>query len=251
MNLIIQMNPKQNRKVTSLETKFSNVQVKYVTLQKDEILYKHNDPSDSLFLVIDGLIELKTEKDKNDSLKTRIKKDEFFGLEDILQNIKRPQTATALEISEVLKIKLTNISKNQTASLFNDLPKTRVTDDLLLSLTKTSAGKKLFDVQDITDKKVVSFFGPRGDLTNAVLFRDFLFRYIDDGNTDLIINLLALKTIDSTFLGTLVACLKKTSSSGGGMKLVCDQNILSWLFVVTKMDKVFKIYDTLEEAINS
>ena len=41
MNLIIQMNPKQNRKVTSLETKFSNVQVKYVTLQKDEILYKN------------------------------------------------------------------------------------------------------------------------------------------------------------------------------------------------------------------
>lgn len=236
---------KQNRNISSLDTKLSNVQSKGLTLQKDEILYKYNDPSDSIFLVLNGLIELKNENEKNDSSKIKIKKDEFFGLKDILQNIRRPHTAIALESSELLRIKLMNISNNQISLLFNDPSKIKT------SLTKTNAGINLFGTQEVMGKKIVSFYGQHGNLTNAVLFRDFLFKYIDDGNKDLIINILVCKTIDSTFLGTLVASLKKTYSCGGSMKLVCNEDISSWLFVVTKMNKVFNMYRTLEEAVNN
>jgi anti-sigma B factor antagonist len=242
---------KQNKNISSLEAKLSNIQSKGLTLQKDEILYKYNDISDSIFLVLNGLIGLKNENEKNDFIKIKIKKDEFFGLEDVLQNIRRPHTAIALERSELLKIELMNISKQQINLLFNDLTKTRKTNNLLSSLTKTKDSNNLFGIQEVRGKKVVFFYGQHCNLTNAVLFKDYLFKYIDDGNKDLIINLLACKTIDSTFLGSLVASLKKTTSCGGDMKLVCNSDINSWLFVVTKMNKVFNIYGTLEEAVNN
>ncbi|GEM_PF-887464 len=242
---------KQNRNISSLEAKLSSIKSEYITLPEDEILYKYNDPSDSVYLVLKGLIGLINENDKNGSYQTSIKKDEFFGLEDILQNFKRPNTAIALESSELLRIKLTDIPNKQINSLFNNLSKISNTNELLSSLTKTNAGKNLFGIQEVRGKKVISFYGQHGNLTYAVSFRDYLFKYIEDGNKDLIVNILSCKTIDSTFLGALVASLKKISSCGGGMKLVCSEDINSWLFVVTKMNKVFNMYGTLEEAVNS
>jgi hypothetical protein len=168
---------KQNKNISSLEAKLSNIQSKGLTLQKDEILYKYNDISDSIFLVLNGLIGLKNENEKNDFIKIKIKKDEFFGLEDVLQNIRRPHTAIALERSELLKIELMNISKQQINLLFNDLTKTRKTNNLLSSLTKTKDSNNLFGIQEVRGKKVVFFYGQHCNLTNAVLFKDYLFKY--------------------------------------------------------------------------
>ena len=161
----------------------------------------------------------------------------------------RPHTAIALENSELLKIKFDKIPRNQITPNIDQFLKIKNADDLLMSLSKSGAGKNLFGVQEIKGAKVVSFYGKYGSLNNAVQFRNYLFKYIDEGNKDLIINLLACKNIDSTFLGSLVATLKKVASVGGSLKLVCDENICSWLFVVTKMDKIFEIYGTLEDAL--
>jgi len=78
-----------------------------------------------------------------------------------------------------------------------------------------------------------------------------LFDLIYRGNTNLIINLSSCKTIDSTFLGALVASLKKISAVNGSMTLVCKEEICSWLFVMTKMEKVFEIFESLEDALTS
>ena len=104
---------KQKRSISSLESKFSNIQVRTITLQKDETLYRKNETSDSFYLILNGLIELVNDRDKSDSISRRIKKDEFFGLEDLIENMTRPHTATALENSELLKIKFDKIPRNQ------------------------------------------------------------------------------------------------------------------------------------------
>jgi anti-anti-sigma factor len=242
------MTTEQKRRIFSLESKFSNLQVKHHTLQEGEILYRQNDNSDSFYLVLDGLIELGYEQQEG-NFSARIKKDEIFGLKDILENKKRSETAVALNNAEVLKIQLLGTEKNQTAALYNELVKTKTAKGISTSNTDSTPGQNLYSIRKVTDNNIVSFLGPHGNLSNAVYFKDVLFMQINDGNKNLIIDLLACKTIDSTFMGTLIAALKKVSELEGSLKLVCGADLCSWLFLITKMDKVFKIYGSVEEAI--
>jgi len=239
----------KQQQTDSIETKFSNLQGKHLILKKDDILYKQNDPSDSLYLVLKGLIEVRYSEDKNNSISRSIKKDEFLGIEDVLKDEVRSDTAVALEDSELLKIKLIDYYKEQPVTIQKELLKSNITNNISMSFSNSSAVKNLYGIYEVKGKKVISFFGHRGNISNAIVFKNALFAFIDEGNINLIIDLLACKTIDSTFLGGLIASLKKATSRNGNLKLVCDKNICSWLFVMTKMDKVFKIYDTVEEAI--
>ena len=151
----------------------------------------------------------------------------------------------------MLKIKLPDVEKGQGAALLNELSKTKSTKDLLLSFSSSGGTKNLYGIRDIKGVKVVSFYGQHGNLSNALFFKNVLFTHIDEGNKNLIIDLLACKTIDSTFLGALIATLKKVTGLNGNLKLICGASLCSWLFVMTKMDKVFQIYDSVEEAIAS
>ena len=56
------MTADQKGRISSIESKFSNLQVKHLTLQKDEVLYRQNDLSDSVYIILKGLIELSSEK---------------------------------------------------------------------------------------------------------------------------------------------------------------------------------------------
>jgi anti-anti-sigma factor len=243
------MTAEQKRRISSLESKFSNIQVQHLTMQKDEILYRQNDPSDSLYIVLNGLIELGHEKEEGSTPTRRIKEDEFFGLRDILENRRRSETAVTLDNSELLKIKLLDIDKNQTAAYYNELLKTKTVNDRSTLNTDSAPSNNLYSIRKVNDKNIISFLGLHGNLSNAVFFKDVLFTQINDGNKNLIIDLLACKTIDSTFIGTLIAALKKVSELEGSLKLVCGANLCSWLFIITKMDRVFNIYGSVEEAV--
>jgi anti-anti-sigma factor len=243
------MTAEQKRRIFSLESKFSNLQVKHLTLQKGEILYHQNDLSDSFYMVLDGLVELGHEQEEDSSPARRIEKNEFFGLKDILENKSRSETAVTLDHSELLQASILDIDKNQTAALYNELVKTKTVEALSTSIMDSAVDKNLFRIRKVNDKHIVSFLGLHGNLSNARYFKDALFTEINDGHKNLIVDLIACKTIDSTFLGALIATLKKVSELDGSLKLVCGTNLCSWLFVITQMDKVFKIYGSVEEAI--
>ena len=243
------MTADQKGRISSIESKFSNLQVKHLTLQKDEVLYHQNDLSDSVYIILNGLIELSSEKGDGDFPKRRININEYFGLNDILENKRRSETAVTLDDSELLKIELLDIDKNHTAALFNELLKTKAVKDMARYRTDSTPGKNLYSIHKVNNKIIVSFLGLHGNLSNAVFFKDIIFANINDENKSLIIDLLACKTIDSTFMGTLIAALKKVSELEGSIALVCGAKLCSWLFVITKMDKVFTIYGTVEEAI--
>ena len=67
------MTSEQKRRISSIESKFSNMQVKLLTPEKDEILYRHNDPSDCVYLVLKGLIELSRGNERDSSQVVKIK----------------------------------------------------------------------------------------------------------------------------------------------------------------------------------
>lgn len=67
----------------------------------------------------------------------------------------------------------------------------------------------------------------------------------------LLLDLSGMEHIDSSGLGVLVRSLQKSRAAGGTVRLACLQPHPRIVFDITKVYRVFEIYDTLEEARRS
>lgn len=108
-----------------------------------------------------------------------------------------------------------------------------------------------FKSEKYKDVAVVHVYLTRATLTKAVKFKEFVTEIINEGTNKIIIDLTLCEYIDSTFLGALISLLKKVNSINGDLRLVYNKDIPSLVFVVTRMDKVFKVFPTLEDALAS
>jgi len=101
------------------------------------------------------------------------------------------------------------------------------------------------------DIVIVHVYLTRATLAKAVQFKDFVNEMIQTGTNKIIIDLSICEYIDSTFLGALVALLKKVNTMNGDLRLVYNKEMPSLVFVLTRMDKVFKVFPVLDEALES
>lgn len=65
---------------------------------------------------------------------------------------------------------------------------------------------------------------------------------------NLLVDLSKMTHIDSSGLGVLVRTLQKARAAGGEMRLACLQPHPRIVFDITKVFRVFEIFDTVEEA---
>ena len=65
----------------------------------------------------------------------------------------------------------------------------------------------------------------------------------------IVIDLQKVTYIDSSGLATLVEMLKKTRSQGGSLGLSGMSDKVKSLFEITKLDKLFSIFQSQEEAV--
>ncbi len=108
-----------------------------------------------------------------------------------------------------------------------------------------------FKIEKFGDVAVIHVFLTRATLTKAVKFKEFVSETIDSGTTKLVVDLSICEYIDSTFLGALVSLLKKVTALNGDIRLVYNKETPSLMFVLTRMDKVFKIFSNSDEAVKS
>ena len=108
-----------------------------------------------------------------------------------------------------------------------------------------------FKSEIIGDIGVIHVYLNRATLAKAVQFKDFVGEIIKSGKSKIIIDLSICEYIDSTFLGAMVALLKKVNSLNGDLRLVYNKEMPSLVFVLTRMDKVFKVFPMLDEAVES
>jgi anti-anti-sigma factor len=108
-----------------------------------------------------------------------------------------------------------------------------------------------FKSEKFSDVTVIHVFLTRATLAKAVTFKDYVTEIVDSGSNKIIIDLSICEYIDSTFLGAMVAILKKVNSLNGDLRLVYNKEVPSLLFVLTRMDKVFKTFTALDDALAS
>jgi anti-sigma B factor antagonist len=98
------------------------------------------------------------------------------------------------------------------------------------------------------DTHVVSVSGEI-DLFTAPEFKQRMSTPIDEGRSNLIVDLSRTTFIDSSSLGVLIGAHRRLKLRGGTLVVVCDDEAISKTFKITGLDGVFTIVPTVEAAL--
>lgn len=95
-------------------------------------------------------------------------------------------------------------------------------------------------VARVMESRIVAEVAPR--------FKHQLLDYISSGNRAIVLDLQAVSFIDSSGLGALVSSLKAMGREGDLVLCGTGGTVVS-MFKLTRMDKVFRMFGTTDEAI--
>lgn len=106
----------------------------------------------------------------------------------------------------------------------------------------------IVDAREENGKLILSLGETRLDASIAVDFKNDLFQRIDAGHGRIVLDMGNVEFVDSSGLGALVSALKKIGSQGE--LTVCNVNpAVLTVFKMTRLNKVFNIFDSADEAI--
>lgn len=97
-------------------------------------------------------------------------------------------------------------------------------------------------VAKVLDSRIVADVAPR--------FKNQLIEYVNNGHRSIVLDLGAVSFIDSSGLGALVSSLKALGKEGDLVLCGTGGTVVS-MFRLTRMDKVFRMFGTSEEAITA
>lgn len=90
----------------------------------------------------------------------------------------------------------------------------------------------------------------RLDAAEALDFKMVFFDKVANGHRDIAVDLAEVEFIDSSGLGCLVSCMKQLGANGS-MRLCNAQTTVQRIFRLSRVDKVFRIYPTLDDLTES
>lgn len=86
---------------------------------------------------------------------------------------------------------------------------------------------------------------------HAEEFKKFLLKDIEKGNLNMVVDLSECEFIDSTFISALVTALKAINKKEGKLKITAVHTDVQSVLELTGMFKIFEIYKSIQEAVNS
>ncbi len=98
---------------------------------------------------------------------------------------------------------------------------------------------------------IASIEEKRATVEIAGEFKEALLNKIDEQGANVVVNLSKCEFVDSSFLGALVAGLKKATIHNGDLKIVGLQPPVRAMFELTRLYRIFDIFDNEEDAIKS
>ncbi len=104
-----------------------------------------------------------------------------------------------------------------------------------------------------SDMKRVQLFEVMGrvDSTNAAELGGAMDRSIDDGKTNLVLDLGGVEYMSSAGLREMVRVLKRVKRSGGDLRIANPSERVREVLELAGLDSIFEIYPTQVEAVGS
>ncbi|WP_020675643.1 STAS domain-containing protein [Geopsychrobacter electrodiphilus] len=104
---------------------------------------------------------------------------------------------------------------------------------------------------EIGDIVLIEIEEERMDAHNSGTFKEQMLALFAQGKNKLIIDLSAVRFVDSSGLGALVSGFKNASTREGNLKLCGLQPQVRSMFELTRLHRVFEIFSSVEEAQES
>jgi anti-anti-sigma factor len=101
------------------------------------------------------------------------------------------------------------------------------------------------------DYTIIKIKFERATLREASNFKNFMENAIVEDNRNLIVDLNECEFIDSSFFGVLVSGVKRLKTMNKKFKLVFNSENKLPIFSATGLDKVFNVFNSIEEAIKA
>ena len=104
------------------------------------------------------------------------------------------------------------------------------------------------NLSEVNGFHVVSIEGDV-DLNSSPKVRETFKKLVDQSSPKVIVNFEKVTYVDSSGLATFIELMQRLKKNAGSMSLVQMSDKIYNLFEVTKLNKLFTIYKTQEEAL--
>lgn len=108
----------------------------------------------------------------------------------------------------------------------------------------------IFNTEKIQDVFVVRLQGSL-DVAVQTALKEKLQEFAEKNDDDIVLDFTSVHFIDSSCLGALVALLKRIRERKGDIKIAHLSDDVRSIFQITRLDRVFEIFDTTDEAVTS
>lgn len=105
-----------------------------------------------------------------------------------------------------------------------------------------------FNITNNQDYNLVTVSGRLIEKSQADGLIQTFEKLIEEGNTTYLMNLQDLEYVNSTGLNLLIGMFTQARNAGGELVIGGISPKVKKLMVMTKLDSIFKIYDSVEEA---
>ncbi len=98
------------------------------------------------------------------------------------------------------------------------------------------------------ENRIILFISGDIDAYHSPKLKEEMEPFINGEMRDISLDLSDVPYIDSAGLGTLVSILRETRNGKKSLKLIGLRQNIKRIFEMTRLDKIFEVYDTLEES---
>ena len=98
---------------------------------------------------------------------------------------------------------------------------------------------------------VIALYGELVDRDESRELLNMVQESCDEGHTHFIFDLSELRVMNSTGLNVLINSLTLARKAGGDVFICCVSDKIKMLFIITKLNTIFQVFDTDVEAIEA
>lgn len=106
-------------------------------------------------------------------------------------------------------------------------------------------------IEDKGSAIIIAVREERLDAHNSGELKAQMLNLFEEGKNNLVVDLQAVRFVDSSGLGALVSGFKNASSRNGSLKLSGLQLQVKSMFELTRLHRVFEIFADVDEALAS